>query len=68
MRILLTILQKARSVAKAKRKTAAESVVFNVKGNGYRLVVAINDHFKVLLIMWVGTHKIRQYRCGRSEV
>ena len=35
---------------------SAERVVFNVKGNDYRLVVAINHHYGVLLIKWLGTH------------
>jgi mRNA interferase HigB len=36
---------------------SAERVVFNIKGNDYRLVVAINYHFQVLLIKWLGTHR-----------
>jgi len=36
---------------------SAERVVFNIKGNEYRLVVAINYHYQVLLIIWLGTHK-----------
>ncbi len=36
---------------------SAERVVFNIKGNDYRLVVAINYHYQVLLIIWIGTHK-----------
>jgi mRNA interferase HigB len=35
---------------------SAERVVFNIKGNNYRLVVAINYHFGILLIKWLGTH------------
>lgn len=34
---------------------SAERVVFNIKGNDYRLVVAINYHFGILLIKWLGT-------------
>jgi mRNA interferase HigB len=34
-----------------------ERVVFNIKGNDYRLVVAINYHYQILLIIWLGTHK-----------
>jgi mRNA interferase HigB len=34
-----------------------ERVVFNIKGNEYRLVVAIDYHYQVLLIIWLGTHK-----------
>jgi len=36
---------------------SAERVVFNLKGNDYRLIVAINFHFQVLLIKWLGTHR-----------
>ncbi len=36
---------------------SAERVVFNIKGNDYRLVVAINYYFKVVLIKWLGTHR-----------
>ena len=35
----------------------AERVVFNIKGNDYRLIVAIDYHYKILLIKWRGTHK-----------
>jgi len=31
-------------------------VVFNVKGNDYRLVVAIADRFQAVYIKFVGTH------------
>ena len=36
---------------------SGERVVFNIKGNEYRLVVAINYNYQVLLIKWLGTHK-----------
>lgn len=32
-------------------------VVFNIKGNEYRLVVAIDYEFQVIFIRFVGTHK-----------
>jgi len=32
-------------------------VVFNIKGNVYRLVVACDYEFKVLFIRFIGTHK-----------
>ena len=31
-------------------------VVFNIKGNSYRLVVAIKFQMSTLFICWVGTH------------
>jgi mRNA interferase HigB len=36
---------------------SAERVVFNIKGNEYRLVVAINYGFQIVLIVWIGTHR-----------
>ncbi len=32
-------------------------VVFNIKGNDYRLVAAINYSFKIVYIRFIGTHK-----------
>ncbi len=34
----------------------ADRVVFNIKGNDYRLVVAIDYERQVVFIKWVGTH------------
>jgi mRNA interferase HigB len=34
-------------------------IVFNIKGNDYRLVVAIDYEFQVIFIRFIGTH--RQY-------
>lgn len=36
---------------------SAERVVFNIKGNDYRLVVSISYHYQIVLIKWLGTHK-----------
>jgi mRNA interferase HigB len=36
---------------------SAERVVFNIKGNDYRLIVAINYHYQIMLIKWLGTHR-----------
>jgi mRNA interferase HigB len=36
---------------------ANNRVVFNIQGNDYRLVVAINYHFEIIYIRFVGTHK-----------
>ncbi len=35
----------------------ADRVVFNIKGNAYRLVVALNYRHGTLFIKWLGTHK-----------
>lgn len=32
-------------------------VVFNIKGNEYRLVVAIDYEFQVIFVRFIGTHK-----------
>jgi mRNA interferase HigB len=36
---------------------ANNRVVFNIRGNTYRLVVAINYEFSIVYIRFVGTHK-----------
>ncbi len=36
---------------------SSERVVFNIKGNDYRLVVAVNYAYKLVLIKWLGTHQ-----------
>lgn len=36
---------------------SAERVVFNIKGNDYRLVVAVDYQHQFVLIVWIGTHK-----------
>lgn len=34
----------------------SERVVFNIKGNDYRLVVAIQYRLKIVFIKWLGSH------------
>jgi len=36
---------------------AADRVVFNVKGNAYRLVVAVDFEKGIVWIKWIGTHR-----------
>jgi len=45
-----------RSYATASIVTA-ERVVFNVKGNDYRLVVAVDFEKSIVWIKWLGSHK-----------
>ncbi len=51
-----------RSAADVKRLYAtasiidAERVVFNIKGNAYRLVVAIDYERSIIWIKWIGSH------------
>src|ERR1700687_2491488 len=33
-----------------------DRVVFNIKGNDYRLVAAINYRHRIVFIKWIGTH------------
>lgn len=35
----------------------AERIVFNIKGNDYRLVVAVDFEKAIVWIKWIGTHK-----------
>ncbi len=52
-----------RNAAEIKRSYAtagivfAERVIFNVKGNAYRLVVAVDFENSIVWIKWIGTHK-----------
>ena len=36
---------------------SAERIVFNIKGNPYRLVVAVDFEKTIVWIKWVGTHR-----------
>jgi len=36
---------------------SADRVVFNIKGNSYRLIVAIDYEKGIVWIKWLGTHK-----------
>jgi mRNA interferase HigB len=36
---------------------SAERIVFNIKGNDYRLVVAIDFEKGIVWIKWIGSHK-----------
>ncbi len=34
----------------------SDRVVFNIKGNDYRLITAVNYRRKIVFIKWLGTH------------
>ena len=36
---------------------SSKRVVFNIKGNNYRLVVDIEYKLKIVFIVWMGTHE-----------
>ena len=46
---------------------SAERVVFNIKGNDYRLVVAVDFEKGIVWIKWIGTHKAHD-RIDGTEV
>ena len=35
----------------------ANRVVFNIKGNDFRLVVELDYEYQLVFIVWIGTHK-----------
>jgi mRNA interferase HigB len=52
-----------KNMADVKRRYAtasiisAERIVFNIKGNDYRLVAAVDFEKTIVWIKWIGTHK-----------
>jgi len=36
---------------------SSERVVFNIKGNDYRLIVSVNYDYQAMRIKWLGTHR-----------
>jgi mRNA interferase HigB len=52
-----------KNTAEVKRRyetasiVTAERIVFNIKGNDYRLVVAVDFDKAIIWIKWIGTHK-----------
>jgi len=52
-----------KSMADVKRRYAtasvvtAERIVFNIKGNDYRLVTAVDFEKGIVWIKWIGTHR-----------
>jgi mRNA interferase HigB len=59
-----TLVKKVRWASSAELKeqlrsasiVSAQRVVFNIKGNEYRLVAGINYQFQTVHIKWLGTH------------
>lgn len=52
-----------KNTADVKRRYAtasivsAERIVFNIKGNDYRLVVSVDFEKAIVWVKWIGTHK-----------
>jgi len=36
---------------------SSKRIVFNIKGNDYRLIVDVEYKLKIVFIVWFGTHK-----------
>jgi mRNA interferase HigB len=36
--------------------TTADQIVFNIKGNSYRLVVSVDFRKSIVYVKWIGTH------------
>ena len=36
---------------------SSERVVFNIRGNEFRLVVAVDFDHGIVLVLWLGTHR-----------
>src|SRR5580704_13481149 len=48
---------------------SSERIVFNIKGNDYRLVVAVDFEKSIVWIKWLGTHKpMIESMCWRSNM
>lgn len=66
-----------KSLAEVKRRYAtasivsADRIVFNIKGNDYRLIVAVDFEKGIVWIKWIGTHRdydridVKQVKHGR---
>jgi len=52
---------KSSSDVKKKYRNASilssDRIIFNIKGNKYRLIVAVKYDFKIVFIRFIGTHK-----------
>jgi HTH-type transcriptional regulator/antitoxin HigA len=55
---------------------SVDRIVFNIKGNDYRLVVAVDFDKSIVWIKWLGSHKdydridvkkVRHGRCGEAD-
>jgi mRNA interferase HigB len=50
------VLGEFNNFQELKAKYSNTSIVFNISGNNYRLMVQISFKFKVIQIKWFGTH------------
>jgi mRNA interferase HigB len=51
-----TSMADVKRIYRTASPVTAERVVFNIKGNDYRLVVAVNFRKQIVFIKWIGTH------------
>lgn len=52
-----TNFNELKAVYKNASLVANNRIVFNIKGNDYRLVVKMNFYTRQIFIIWFGTHK-----------
>ena len=45
-----------KQLYRSARVVSADRVVFNIKGNDYRLVTAMDFEKRIVWIKWIGTH------------
>jgi mRNA interferase HigB len=48
--------QELKSAYATASVVSSDRVVFNIKGNKYRLVVRLNYHYRIMYIRFIGTH------------
>jgi mRNA interferase HigB len=48
--------QERKTVYASASIVARDRVVFDIKGNTYRLVVRVNYHYRIMYIRFIGTH------------
>lgn len=46
-----------KAVYKSASLIANNRMIFNIKGNDYRLIVKINFYTKIIYVIWLGSHK-----------
>jgi mRNA interferase HigB len=46
-----------KAIYRSASVVSAQRIVFNIKGNDYRLVIAVDYIHQILRIVWLGTHK-----------
>lgn len=56
-KVVWTSSADVRSLYATASIVSSERIVFNIKGNDYRLVVSVDFEKSIVWIRWIGTHK-----------